>query len=129
MTGEADLSGQRVLVVEDDYYLATDTARALRSAGATVVGPCANEQTAEDAIRDTPPTGAVLDINLGRGPTFKLAKTLRERSIRFVFLTGYDDDVIPGEFEGVARLQKPAELRQIVNTLAKTLHGGADQHC
>jgi hypothetical protein len=29
MTGEADLSGHRVLVVEDDYYLATDTARAL----------------------------------------------------------------------------------------------------
>jgi len=128
MTGEADLSGQRVLVLEDDYYLATDTARALRGAGATVLGPCANEQTAEDAIKDTVPTGAVLDINLGRGPSFKLARALRERSIRFVFLTGYDEDVIPDEFEGVVRLQKPVELRQIVNTLAQALHDGADQH-
>ena len=128
MTGEADLSGQRVLVVEDDYYLATDTARALQGAGATVLGPCANEETAEDAIRETVPTAAVLDINLGRGPSFKLARTLRERSIRFVFLTGYDEDVIPDEFESVVRLQKPVELRQIVKTLAKTLHGGADRH-
>ena len=127
MAGEADLSGQCVLVLEDDYYLASDTARALQGAGATVLGPCANEETAANAIRETAPTGAILDINLGRGPTFKVARTLRERSIRFVFLTGYDEDVIPLEFEGVIRLQKPVELRQVVNTLAKTLHDGADQ--
>ena len=36
MTGEADLSGHRVLVIEDDYYLATDTARALQGWEAVV---------------------------------------------------------------------------------------------
>ena len=128
MTGEADLSGQRVLVVDNDYCLATETARVLQRAGATVLGPCANEETAEDAIKESAPTGAVLDINLGRGPTFELARTLLARNIRFVFISGYDSDVIPVEFRGVARLQKPVELRQIVNMLAKTLHDGADQH-
>jgi hypothetical protein len=39
MTNEADLRGHRILVVEDDYYLATDAARALRGAGAEVIGP------------------------------------------------------------------------------------------
>jgi hypothetical protein len=34
MSGEADLNGYRVLVIEDGYYLATDAARALRGAGA-----------------------------------------------------------------------------------------------
>ena len=33
MTGEPDLTGRCVLVVEDDYYLATDAARALRGGG------------------------------------------------------------------------------------------------
>ncbi|WP_244490516.1 hypothetical protein [Rhizobium sp. Root708] len=55
MTGQADLSGQRVLVVEDDYYLATDTARALKGAGAEVLGPCATEGAARAEIADATP--------------------------------------------------------------------------
>ena len=46
MTGEADLSGRRVLVVEDDYYQAADAARALRGAGAEVMGPCPTMEAA-----------------------------------------------------------------------------------
>ncbi len=55
MTGADALSGERVLVVEDDYYLASDTARALKGAGAEVIGPCPSEQTAYDAIADARP--------------------------------------------------------------------------
>ncbi|GJD82053.1 sensor histidine kinase [Methylobacterium gregans] len=52
MTGEPDLDGLRILVVEDDYYLATDTARALRGAGAEVIGLCATRQTRGQNWRD-----------------------------------------------------------------------------
>jgi CheY-like chemotaxis protein len=121
MTGEADLSGHRILVVEDDYYLASDTARAVRGAGAQVLGPCPSEQAACNEIGGAPPTAAVVDINLGGGPSFKLARLLKERGIPVVFLTGYDEAVIPAEFSDVPLLQKPVELRQIVNSLAKTL--------
>ena len=41
------LSGRRVLVVEDEYYLADDIGRALRSAGADVAGPVGE---VEDAL-------------------------------------------------------------------------------
>ncbi|MDV2984364.1 UNVERIFIED_CONTAM: PAS domain-containing protein [Methylobacteriaceae bacterium AG10] len=124
MTGEPDLSGHRVLVVEDDYYLATDTARALLSAGAEVIGPCPTEEAARDALEDGAPEAALVDINLGSGPSFTLAALLRERGVPFVFITGYDEGVIPPDFADVERLQKPVELRRVVHFLAETLLAG-----
>lgn len=121
MSGQTNLTGQRILVVEDDYYLATDTARAIQGAGADVMGPCPNEEAALDKMNTTIPTGAVLDLNLGNGPSFELAKTLMERNVPFVLITGYDAKMIPEEFQDIARLQKPVTLKQIVNTLGEVL--------
>ena len=119
MTGEPDLTGRRVLVVEDDFYLATDAARALRGAGAEIMGPCATEEDARAELEGRRPDAVVVDINLGPGPSFKLAETLRDRGIPFVFTTGYDAEVIPMEFAGVERLEKPFQLRQIVGAVAR----------
>ncbi|CAO4154081.1 Blue-light-activated histidine kinase [Methylorubrum thiocyanatum] len=121
MTGEADLSGHRILVVEDDYYLATDTARALQGAGAEVIGPCPSEEAARDALEEGAPAAALVDINLGSGPSFALAALLRERGVPFVFITGYDEGVIPPDFADVERLQKPVELKRVVQFVAETL--------
>ena len=119
MTGEPDLTGRHVLVVEDDYYLAADTARALGGAGAEILGPCATEEDARAALAEKRPDVGVVDINLGPGPSFKLAEVLKDRGIPFVFTTGYDAEVIPAEFAGVERLQKPLQLRQIVGAVAR----------
>jgi CheY-like chemotaxis protein len=119
MTGEPDLTGRRVLVVEDDFYLATDAARALRGAGAEVMGPCATEDDARAELAEQQPDAAVVDVNLGPGPSFKLAETLKNSGIPFVFVTGYDAEAIPAEFGGVERLEKPFQLRQIVGAVAK----------
>ena len=121
MTGEIDLSGHRILVVEDDYYLATDTARALQGVGAEVIGPCPTEAAAREALKNDAPAAALVDINLGTGPSFTLATLLRERGVPFVFITGYDEGVIPPDFADVERLQKPVELRRVVHFLAATL--------
>jgi len=121
MSGEADLSGCRVLVVEDDFYLATDAARALSVAGAEVLGPCATEADAREELAQARPDAVLLDINLGSGPTFELAEKLKDENIPFVFVTGYDQDVIPSEFAEVQRLEKPVQLRRVVSTLAKVL--------
>lgn len=121
MTGEADLTGQTILIVEDEYYLAADTARALKGAGADILGPCATEEGARGLIRETPPTGAVLDINLQGGRSFDLARDFLARDVPFLFITGYDQDVIPPEFDGVKRLQKPVEFRTIIRELAELM--------
>ena len=119
MPGKPDLGGRRVLVVEDEYYIASDTARALQGAGAEILGPCASEDAARTQLEGQRPDAALVDINLGRGPSFKLAEILLERQIPFVFVTGYDQEVIPEKFAGVERLQKPVQLRQMVDAVAR----------
>lgn len=119
MTGEADLHGSRVLVLEDDFYLAGDTERALRLVGATVLGPSATDDGGVEIVCSADVSCAVLDVNLGGGPTFRTADALLEKDVPFVFVTGYDDDVIPGRFEAVKRLRKPVELRQMVREVAQ----------
>jgi PAS domain S-box-containing protein len=122
MTGQADLTGHRILVVEDDYYLASDTARALKGAGAEVLGPCPNEERAREAMAEATPTGAVLDLNLGGGaPSFVIADELQARAVPFILVSGYDSGSIPPEYATVPRLQKPVQLRQIITALGTAL--------
>jgi DNA-binding response OmpR family regulator len=120
MTGAPDLTGRTVLVVEDDYYIAGDTAAALRGAGATVLGPCPNEDATLDLLEAHTPTHAVLDLNLGGGgPRFEIAHMLSARGVPFIFMTGYDPEVIPEEMTDVVRLQKPIPFRAIVDAVAQ----------
>ncbi len=120
MTGAPDLTGRTVLVVEDDYYIAGDTAAALRGAGATLLGSCPSEDATLDLLETETPTHAVLDLNLGGGgPKFAIAHALKARGVRFIFLTGYDPDVIPPDLVDVVRLQKSVSLRTVVEAVAQ----------
>lgn len=121
MSAESNLAGQRVLVIEDDFYLAADTANVLRRAGAEVIGPFPHEAAATEAIARERLGAAIVDINLGSGPSFEAANALTKAGVPFLFLTGYDERSIPPEFEHVRRLQKPTELRQIVRAVAALL--------
>lgn len=121
MSESADLTGHHILVVEDDYHLATDAASTLRAAGAAVIGPCPTEESARAAIAATAFTGAVLDINLRGGRSFDLAREFKAQGTPFLFITGYDEDVIPDEFVGVTRLQKPVQPGEIVGALGQAL--------
>jgi DNA-binding response OmpR family regulator len=60
----------------------------------------------------------MIDINLGTGPSFELAKQLRQQQVPFVFLTGYDPQMIPADFSGVRCLQKPIEFGDMVQAIA-----------
>jgi PAS domain S-box-containing protein len=121
MSGEPRLEGRRVLVIEDDFYLAGDTEGALLGAGAQVIGPFGREEPAIEAILREAPHAAVVDINLGSGASFEAARVLDRAGVPFVFLTGYDQTSIPDEFAGVTRLQKPIELRQVVRAVAEVV--------
>lgn len=119
MTGTPNLSGKAILIVEDDYYAAVDTAVALRQAGADILGPCPTEAAAVELLAELTPTAAVVDVNLGgREAKFELAHQLLERGVPFVFVTGYDPGSIPVDFAKVKLLQKPIPLREIAETIA-----------
>ncbi|WP_296038292.1 HWE histidine kinase domain-containing protein [uncultured Agrobacterium sp.] len=120
MAGAPGLTGKTVLVIEDDYYVASDTAAALEGAGAKVISPCPTEENALELLEQTTPNAVVLDLNLGGGgPRFEIAQMLVKRGIPFIFLTGCDPDLIPEELANIARLQKPIALRDVVEAVSK----------
>lgn len=120
MSAAPDLTGRTVLIVEDDYYLAGDTAAALRGAGATVLGPCPSEDASFAVLDMAAPTHAVLDLNLGGGgPRFDIAHALKARGVPFIFLTGYDPDSIPADLADIVRLEKPIPFSSVVEAIAQ----------
>lgn len=125
MTGPRDtLRDAVILVVEDDYYLATDLQTGLEAAGATVVGPFANEGDAERALAERVPDCAFVDVNLGAGPSFAVARALADRSVPFVFVTGYDAGVIPEAYADVGRFEKPVDVRRAVEVASRLMARG-----
>lgn len=116
---ELPLKGLRVLVVEDQYYLATDICDWLQEAGAQVVGPAANARVASSLIDAGPVDLGVVDINLGAGPTFTVAKELAERRVPFLFATGYDQSIIPAEYRDRPRIEKPFKGPDVIGIIVR----------
>ena len=110
----APLQGISVLVVEDDFYLASDEKAALEKAGARVIGPCRDADEAANLTAGEPVDCAVVDINLGEGPSFAFARAMREKGVPFIFVTGYDQAVIPPDLSTAERLEKPIRERDLV---------------
>jgi CheY-like chemotaxis protein len=122
----AALSGLRVLVLEDDYFTASDLSEALRAAGAEVVGPARNTAEAGrllDARQRL--DAATLDINVDGAPDFQIAERLKQAGVPFVFTTGYDRGVIPEGFSECARVEKPYSTLEVVAALTHLSHRAA----
>ena len=112
------LLGMRILVVEDDYYLATDERQMLQSAGADVVGPFGNaEEACRAAISDALDC-ALVDINLGSGPCFAVARELRDRGIPSSS-HGYEATVIPTSSKTSKGASRSRRCRAIVFALSQ----------
>lgn len=108
-----------VLVMEDEYFIADDIARALTEAGANVVGPFGHVQQGVARLNAEPRIDlAILDINLNGEKVFDLAAALQENNIPFLFATGYGNDSLPARFAGVARWEKPFDIVSLTRALA-----------
>jgi DNA-binding response OmpR family regulator len=114
----APLAALHVLVVEDNYFIATEMCRALRAAGAEIVGPARDLETGLGAIRDERIDCAVLDINLHGLMAFQLATQLRARGIPAIFATGYDASVLPDELADAILLEKPVDMTTLCRAIA-----------
>lgn len=103
----SNLAGKRILLAEDEAILAMSMEDLLTDAGCVVVGPAMSLAEAQRLAIDAEIDAAVLDINLGEGDSFGVARLLRGRSVPFCFSTGYGFSGLPPEFTAVPVLQKP----------------------
>jgi DNA-binding response OmpR family regulator len=120
----AQLGGRRVLVIEDEYFIADDLRQMLADVGAEVIGPFPDLAGAENmVINGEPIDAALLDINVRDEMIFPLARTLRSCGVPFVFTTGYDRSTVITEFQDVPLLEKPLDIRRVVRLLAELTQG------
>ncbi|HEY6815011.1 MAG TPA: response regulator [Croceibacterium sp.] len=112
------LSGKRVLVVEDEYYIAADIARVLEDQGAVVVGPTGH---LEDGLALAGETldAALLDVNLHGEASFAIAERLSAVGVPYMFLTGYDSWAIPEGYQAVPRLTKPFVMARVTEAVER----------
>lgn len=110
----------KVLVVEDEYLIASDISNALSAQGDEVVGPFATVGGAMAALDSGSEIDVgLLDINLRGEEVFALADALRERRIPFLFASGYDKSVVPDRFKNVMHRQKPVGERELLEDLTR----------
>ena len=97
----------RLLVVEDEYLVATGLEAILQAAGYTVVGPVPGLEDALEAATGPPADLALLDVNLAGRQSYPVADALSSRQVPFIFLTGCDGADLPSRFAGIPVLIKP----------------------
>ena len=119
------LDGRRILVVEDEYFLADDLARTLGRQGVEVVGPVGTLDAAVRLAEDETIDCAILDINLRGEMAFPVADRLDAAGIPFVFATGYSRAVIPDRFSAVPHLEKPLETERVAELLSQAMAAAA----
>jgi CheY-like chemotaxis protein len=112
-----DLSGVRILVVEDSWQLGKAIASLLTSLGAEVSGPVATSADAEYLVVQQPPDAALVDFNLRGGELADgLIERLHQLGIHVIVTTGYTE--LPGVGQRAAViLHKPLTEAALLGSL------------
>jgi two-component system, response regulator PdtaR len=124
-TGKDSRNSFRVLIVEDDYLVASDIEAALTAAGLEVVGVAASAEEAIALAASHAPSLAVMDIRLAgeRDGIDAALELFRAHGLRCIFATAHADDDArhrAAPAKPLAWLQKPysvASLLALINQL------------
>ena len=104
----------RVLIVEDDPFLAIDLEDTLEAAGYKVSAVATTVSQGLSAIEREAPEIATLDYNLGHETSDAIADELRQRHIPFCYITGHMGRL---GGENVPVIDKPVASRMVLRTL------------
>jgi ActR/RegA family two-component response regulator len=113
------LHGVRVLILEDEFFLADDLARALRQAGAEPVGPVATVEEAEALVETSRLDAAILDLNLRGRMATDFVERLASTRLPCVIVSGYGEDAV--SVANVQSLEKPVSAEKVLRTLGAEL--------
>ncbi len=114
------LAGKRVLVLEDEYFIASDIRQLLSDQDAIVIGPVGSLSQGL-ALASDPIDLAVLDVNLEGEQSFEVADVLLRRAVPFMFVTDYDRGSLPQRYRAEARIGKPFTPHDIVQMARRLL--------
>jgi CheY-like chemotaxis protein len=107
----------RILIVEDEPFIALTLEDMLDELGFVVVGSVSHIAEALNLIAHEQIDGALLDVNLGTQKIDPVADLLAERACPFVFTTGYGRSGVPIAHADRAVLQKPFRMDDLADIL------------
>jgi DNA-binding response OmpR family regulator len=115
------LTGVRVLVVEDQWHVASALKSLLETEGMAVSGPAATTADARRLAAERKPDLAVVDINLKGGEmAYGLIDQLHDQGVRIVVVSGYA--VLPRlSGKAAAVLQKPFNGPELLGALLRAV--------
>jgi PAS domain S-box-containing protein len=111
------VTGNKIMVVEDEALVAMSLRDSLDELGFSVIGPFSRISEAMIALRNNHVDAAVLDVNLGGELIYPLADVLTADHVPFVFITGYGADEIERRYASIPILQKPIEADALKSML------------
>jgi DNA-binding response OmpR family regulator len=123
MTGPTrkTLEGARVLVVEDEFFIADDIARGLRQEGAEPLGPASTVRQAEQIIAGEHVDAAILDLNLRGDSAADFVSRLASSRVPCLIVSGYGEDAVPKHVSHLPRIEKPVSVARVLDRLSEEL--------
>jgi len=114
---DLDLTGVRILVVEDSWQIGMAIPSLLKAFGAEALGPIANSVDAQRLVCEQLPHATLVDFNLRGGELAgALVEQLQEQGIYVVVTTGYSD--LPGvRRNSIPILHKPVGEEALLDNL------------
>ena len=113
------LAGLRVLVVEDEFYIADDVQRVLKASGAIVIGPVSTVEKAQQALDRGGFDCVILDLNLHGESGAPIADSLLEMGTPFAIATGYGSGSVPERLQSVVRCEKPFDPQDLARVVSR----------
>ena len=111
------LGGMAVLVVEDEFLIGMMLCKEIARAGATSIGPVTSVADALKEIESRIVDAVVLDAKLVDGSGADLARSLEERRIPYVVISGYDEAALPIGLRGAPYVAKPISLPLLMDAI------------
>ena len=117
----SQLQDVRVLILEDEFLIADDLARAVRDAGGTPLGPVNSVHDAEKLIARNQLDAAIVDLNLRGAMATEFVERLAATELPCLIVSGYAEEALPLSLREVPRLEKPISPISVVSALAQEL--------
>ena len=108
------MTGNTVLLVEDEAMVAMMVEQVLTELGLCVIGPCGTLREALRAANETPVDAAILDINLNGQVVYPVVDLLIAKGVPVVFVSGYGRESVDSRYSHIPLVQKPIDRRALL---------------
>lgn len=114
------LGGSRILIANDEWFLAAYISEAVASAGGVALGPVPTVGAALELITSEQPDAVTLNVKLRDECSYSVADKLAEQGIPFVFVAAAAV-TLPVRLSHISLLTKPFAAYQVVAALDRSL--------